>query len=252
MPKRRLAAEVVGCARAYMIYDRLRDLAQGSSTTAQRDAAHVVAVERVLGLFHEARLQSVVVRHRLVTQLADGYYGWIHFAVPIVVAVFLLWKGGHLNWVRWRSTFFLMCALGLAGFWLFPVAPPRFLPSHFGFVDTMTTIGGPGIRPQSASDVGNAYAAMPSLHAGWSLWSACVVWSMTRDRLLRGISALHVVLTTLVIMLTANHYLLDAVAGWCCLGVAWFFYEATSRTRIVGFEAGVAADHHATGRVGSP
>jgi hypothetical protein len=250
MSRRRLTIELLGCAVVYFVYDWVRDVVAGSETAAQRNASHVVAAERMLGVFHEAWLQGEVVRHRLVVQIADGYYGWIHFAVPIVVAAALLWRGDRAQWVRWRTIFFILCAFGLVGFRLFPVAPPRLLPAHFGFVDTMSMIGGPGIRPASASDVGNAFAAMPSLHAGWSLWSACVVWSLTRDRVWRGLTALHVALTVVVIAVTGNHYVLDAVVGWCCVGLAILVYDTAARYAHV--RATFSDAHHATGRVGSP
>jgi hypothetical protein len=215
----------------YYSYDTARDAVAGSPHRARADAGRIVDLERALHLFHEHSVQHAVLAHRSIVWLADGYYGWIHFAVPIAVAAALLLVGDARRWTRWRNTFWLLCALALIGFWLFPLAPPRLLPGG-GFVDTMVAVGGPGISARSASAVGNAFAAMPSLHAGWSLWACSATWSLTRRPIVRALALLDPLLTLGVIVATANHYLLDAVAGWAAIALA--FVLALGLDRLTG------------------
>jgi len=54
---------------------------------------------------------------------------------------------------------------------------------------------------------------MPSLHVGWALWCAWVVFTLTRTRWIRIAAVAYPIGTTLVVVGTANHYVLDAVAG---------------------------------------
>jgi hypothetical protein len=216
---RRLAEAALFVA-VYLSYDTARNLVAGSPRAAFHNARSVIGLERGLHLYHEAAVQRVLVGHRGFVWLLDGYYGWVHFAVPIVVAIALLASGDARRWLRWRNTFWLLCGLALVGFWLFPLAPPRLVPGG-GFVDTMLTVGGPGISTRSAASVGNAFAAMPSLHAGWSLWAAGAAMPLVRRRWARGVLLLHPAITVVVIVVTANHYVVDALAGWACHGHAY-------------------------------
>jgi hypothetical protein len=216
---RRWAIELAIVAAFYVTYDTARNAVAGTTAAATRNAAQVIDVERRLGLYWERSVQRLVIDHTWLVKAIDGWYGWVHFIVPISTFVLLLRRDPERERI-WRTTFVLLCGLGLLGFALYPLLPPRLLPPSHGFVDTMVTIGGPFIRPQSASDVGNAYAAMPSLHAGWSLWCALALWPVLRSPWARVAIAAYPLVTAFVVMATANHYLLDVLAGWAFLGLA--------------------------------
>jgi hypothetical protein len=123
---------------------------------------------------------------------------------------------------------------GLIGFTLLPVAPPRMLP---GFVDTMSQYSQFGWWSQDASaprGVGqftNEFAAMPSLHVGWALWCG---WQLVRHgqhRITQVSGVLYPALTTLVVIATGNHYLLDAVAGVAVVMLAGMAVGGVQRLR---------------------
>src|ERR1043166_6657637 len=99
------------------------------------------------------------------------------------------------------------------------MAPPRLLHGA-PVVDTVTR--DPTVGSWGSPLVGNAnqLAAMPSLHVAWAVWVSVVLACISGARWLQGVSAFHVLLTTYVIMATANHYLLDAVAGAVLVWVA--------------------------------
>jgi hypothetical protein len=101
--------------------------------------------------------------------------------------------------------------------------PPRFLPSSFGFVDTLNVIGGIGSWDSALmKDAGNLYAAMPSLHIAWALWCVFALVPVVRRRWIKALLILHPFVTLFSIIVTANHYFLDAAGGVVvfCLGLA--------------------------------
>ena len=101
----------------------------------------------------------------------------------------------------------------MIGYWAFPLAPPRLLPWH-GFVDTLDTLGGLwSYNSPVAKAVANPFAAMPSLHFGWALWCGMVFWTLTSHRATRAMAFIYPFLTLTAIVVTANHYFLDAAGG---------------------------------------
>ena len=110
-------------------------------------------------------------------------------------------------------------ALALIGYFAFPLAPPRSYPCKLPtgrkcFYDTLETIGGLwSYHSGAAKAIANPFAAMPSLHFGWALWCGTLLWSFARHRTLRALSVIYPALTLLAIVVTANHYWLDAIGG---------------------------------------
>jgi hypothetical protein len=215
-----IVGQVVLLAVVYLTYTRLRMFAEGARWVAARNAYDVIAFERRIGLFHEKAVQDVFIHHLTLMKAWNVYYGFVHFLVPIV-AITVLLRGDRTRYRRFRNTFWFLCGLGLVGFVMYPLMPPRFMPPTFGFVDSMNVIGGPGIKTQTASQVANAYAAMPSLHGGWSLWCACALVPVLKRRWAKALVCLHPVIQFFAIMVTGNHFWIDAVVGWLCLAVAY-------------------------------
>jgi membrane-associated phospholipid phosphatase len=110
-------------------------------------------------------------------------------------------------------------AVGFVCFWLLPVAPPRLLPGSFGIVDTMRATGTGHVESTLISTAGDQYASMPSLHVAWAVWCALALYPVLRHRALRVLVAAYPVMTTLVVVATGNHYLLDAAAGALLAGL---------------------------------
>jgi hypothetical protein len=66
--------------------------------------------------------------------------------------------------------------------------------------------------------VSNQYAAMPSMHIGWSVWCGLTIFMLAKSRWAKTLAVLYPLLTLTVIVATANHFWLDAVGGLICLG----------------------------------
>jgi membrane-associated phospholipid phosphatase len=120
--------------------------------------------------------------------------------------------------------------LGLIGFLLDPTAPPRLLP-QLGFADTLDSIGdvnhGSGLVQLAA----NPYAAMPSLHAADALIVAIVLFAACRHRWAKALWLLWPAWVWFCVIATANHYLLDVLAGIALALVALTVVAAAPRLR---------------------
>ena len=235
-----LVETVVGIA-LYLLYDELRSRASGSGVVALRHGYDVVRWERAVGMFQEYRIQHAFIHWHGFLSFWNIYYGTIHFALP-VIALVMLWRRAPARYVRWRNVLLVMLTLGLLSFWAYPLMPPRFMPRRFGFVDTAAEFFnfGPQQRvvlvhgvPTAASRAafGNLFAAMPSLHVGWSTWSALALVPVLERRWVQALVLLDPLVTTFAIVVTANHWILDAVGGWVALGAAWLIVVGIEQIR---------------------
>jgi hypothetical protein len=224
----------------YFLYDDVRERVAGSAHVALLNARDLIHLERFVGLYQELWLQRAFIDTGWFVSLWNIYYGTVHFVMP-VVALVLLWRRAPERYVVWRNTLLLMLVIGLVLFWAYPLMPPRLMPQR-GFVDTAAEFFnfGPQQRvvlvhgvPTAASTAafGNLFAAMPSFHAGWSMWSALAVLPVLRSRWARALVLLDVVFTVFAIVVTANHWILDAVGGWVVLAVSWALVTTYERWR---------------------
>lgn len=93
----------------------------------------------------------------------------------------------------------------------------------FGFVDTVKEYGGPwAFDSEEVAAISNQYAAMPSMHIGWSTWCAIAVWPLLRRRWTRALVLLYPAVTLFCIVVTANHFWLDGLGGLVSFGVGAF------------------------------
>ncbi len=189
-----------------------RTLVRGESATAVKHARDLIGFERELRIFTEARIQDAVIgAGTAVEWLLNSYYLFAHVAVTALAFFWLYARHPH-TYVRFRRVMIAMTVAGLAIHLLYPLAPPRMFP-HLGFVDTGRAVGPASYGHGSAySGFANQFAAMPSLHFGWALAVAWGVILASRSRL-RWLAATHPVLTLAAIVLTANHYWLDAIVA---------------------------------------
>jgi PAP2 superfamily len=223
--RRRLGpwGEVLLVIVLYGGYSFVRGQFGSASVTADRaldNANTVIALEQRLGIFNELTLQQWFLHWPVLVRFANVFYGIFHFAVPIVVLV-LLYRRAPSDYGRWRNCLVATTVAALAGFSLFPLMPPRLLcacplgsgtPS--GFVDTLDQYGGLWtFTSHGVGAVTNQYAAMPSLHFAWALWCGFALFPHVRHPISRALVAFYPLVTLIVIIVTANHFWLDAVGG---------------------------------------
>jgi PAP2 superfamily protein len=213
--------EIALIAVFYGAYTLVRLLIPHDESAAYTHAGQVMRLEQALGPNIELTLNHALLRVPLLAKAANIFYATAHFAVTLVVLVWL-YRRRPLQYRRLRASLLLATAIALVGFWVYPLAPPRFLGGE-GFVDPVTAFHSFGLysSPQAGS-LTNQFAAMPSMHAGWALWCAVALIVSTRRPLVRALAVLYPLVTITVIFSTANHYLLDAVAGVAVMAFALF------------------------------
>ncbi|HEV7861578.1 MAG TPA: phosphatase PAP2 family protein [Acidimicrobiia bacterium] len=195
------------------MYSAIRNLSEGSTHQAFLHARQLMHWQRMIGLNHEATLQSWALHSKPLVVFLNYVYGSLHFIIT-AAAVVWLYRRHPGDYPRWRNTLALTTVLALIGFVFWPLMPPRLLPAHYGFVDTLAKYPTFWSFDSGAiNKISNQYAAMPSLHFGWSLFCASSLAPRLRRRPARVAATLYPLLTLSAIVLTANHYFLDAAGG---------------------------------------
>jgi hypothetical protein len=197
----------------FMVYRLSRHLADGREFVALEHAEHVWYLQRHLDLPSEALLQQLALNSTDLVRMANEFYLAVHFPAAIV---FLLWVlvRHRDHWARVRNVLIFVTGAALVVHILYPLAPPRFLPqimSSADFVDTGRLIG-PSAYDVAGDDLANEYAAMPSLHVGWAVLEAWGIITILQARA-RWLAVAHPVITSFVVVITANHYWLDGIVA---------------------------------------
>jgi hypothetical protein len=220
-PRLRWWKELVAAILYYAVYSFIRNTqgsASVSGSVAFRNARRVIHLEELTGLYHERVIQHAFLRADLLMEFWNVFYGTFHFIVTIAVLV-VLFRRFPTRYRRWRTALAATTALALIGFALYPLMPPRLLPPAYGFVDSLKAYGSLWSFDSGAMNrISNQFAAMPSLHFAWSLWCACAVVPALRRNWAKVVMALYPLITLCAIVITANHYVLDAAGGALALG----------------------------------
>ncbi|EST23710.1 phosphatase PAP2 family protein [Streptomyces roseochromogenus] len=216
-PRRpRLWFEILLIAVSYWTYSLIRNAVPEQKAEALRNADWIWRVEHHLGIAVE---QSVNHTLNSVTWLIIGmnyYYATLHFIITIGVLVWLYrWHPGR--YAAARLVLFATTGVALLGYYLFPLAPPRLMRDGH-FVDTVLVHHTWGsMASGDLKHMSNQYAAMPSMHIGWSMWCGLTIFTLASVPWVRMLGLLYPATTLLVIVATANHFWLDAVGGVLCL-----------------------------------
>lgn len=204
-----LLGEVVVVVLLVRVYDWIRQQAATRRDDAEHHAVDLLGLEHRLQLDVEHAANDWLTAHPHLDLLAASWYQFAHIPVTI----------GLLAWCYWRrpdayrparNALVLINLIGLAVFLAFPVMPPRLLPGA-GFADSLavTGLGSAPAGPVSADE----FAAMPSLHLAWATWVAVLAATLMTGRIRRLLVTAYPLTTAAVTIGTANHYVLDVVAG---------------------------------------
>jgi hypothetical protein len=228
----RLPMELVLLFTLFVGYRAGRLLTSDHTSAAFANAGKVWHIERWLHLPMEQDVQGWLLHSVRLAELANTYYAVVHF--PATVA-FLVWmflrRPTHYFWVR--RTLIILTAASLVGHVVFPLAPPRMLPT-LGFVDTGALFGPNVYGPPEGGSIANQFAAMPSLHIGWATLVAIGLIGATRSRW-RWLWLGHPIITILVVVGTANHWWLDGIVALVLLAGALAVSVGLDRVRVDAF-----------------
>ncbi len=196
-------------ALAILVYFRIRGVTEAATGVAMAHAQDLARLEAHLGLDVEESVQAPVTASQTLATLANWIYVWGHWPVILTSLAWLLWRHRD-GFRRARDAMLVSGFLGMAVFVTYPVAPPRLADP--GLVDTVTEASAAYRYLQPPAFV-NQYAAMPSLHAGWNLLVGLVIAGASASLLVRVLGIAMPVLMVWAVVATANHYVVDVIAG---------------------------------------
>ncbi len=211
-----LRSEAAAVLILYGLYELARGLVVSDGGEADHHARDVVALERWLHLFREANVQHAARALPGLTSLLGTAYLTLHLAVTTAV---LLWlhRRRPAAFAFVRTTLLLASALALIGFLVYPTAPPRL--ARLGIADTVSN-GHIDLNRGLVSSLYNPYAAVPSMHIGYSLIVGASLLLYGRRPQVRVLGALYPPFVLLVVVATGNHFFFDAATGALVAGVA--------------------------------
>lgn len=216
-PRRpRIWFEIALIAISYWTYSMIRNAVPDQRAEAMRNADWIWDAEQAMGLAFEHSVNHTMYGMTWLIISMNYYYATLHFIVTIGVLVWLYrWQPGR--YAASRLVIFATTGIALLGYYLYPLAPPRLMP-HLDFIDTVQAHETWGsMASGNLADMSNQYAAMPSMHIGWSVWCGIMIATLAKPVWVRVLGVLYPVTTLLVIVSTANHFWLDAVGGLICL-----------------------------------
>ncbi len=255
--------EVLVMGAVYIVYGVVRNqfgsanLVEGDAPRhAFNNAVLIIDIEKATGLFHEQTIQRWFLDTPWIP-FFNIFYGTAHFAVTLGVLIWMFVRR-RKPFGRWRSMLMATTIVGLIGFALFPLMPPRLFNAEprvncvetdaaneatgqpfcyrygggelarangepdYQFVDTLREVGGLwSFDSKELDSVSNQYAAMPSLHIGWSVWCALVLWKFAKRRTTRIVGVIYPFVTLTAIVATANHFIIDAAGAFVALGIGY-------------------------------
>lgn len=212
----------------YWLYSTIRwFVARENPYEAFKNAYDIIELEINLGIFFESAIQGKLIDHALwVVKIANEFYSWGYFPVLVLASVLLYWSDQD-RFHYFKLTFLLGLGFALICFSIFPLAPPRML-SEIGFIDTQKVYGSGLYNKKAVLSFYNPYAAMPSLHFGWTLLVGIMAWT-SRRRWLKALGALYPCSMALVVVITGHHYVMDILGGGTVVGLSYTLVRVLPR-----------------------
>jgi len=198
-----------------VVYEVIRASAPQKAVEAFHNAAMLTAMEPEGVRRFESWLRDLTNTHPALNQVFSWYYSLLHLSVTVGVLVWLWWRRPE-QYARARTALFALTFGGLLIFWMFPVAPPRLVtPEAINALGTpaISALDGTGGLSAALGSLVNPYAAFPSLHVAWSAWCAWAVWAHLRGHRARWAAWAYPLATSIVVIGTSNHYVIDVLAG---------------------------------------
>lgn len=285
-------AEAWYWALIYWVYQLGRaftavSVVEGTVHVARKHALQLIEIEKRWHIFWEIPIQRFFMSYPLLMRWINWLYSFIHIPGTIAFLVWLFYytitssgpvptnhgqvqapnpgsHAGHLLYEARRRTMAVCNLLAFVVFTLWPCMPPRLLsdPEYqgpdaataqsYGFIDTVHGADGAS-SVWTQNKFCNQYAAMPSLHFGYSLLVGVTVMTIPlapshrRSRSVQlplfnqshpelaprirlpsarrmacvGLGMAYPLTILIAIIATANHFVLDAIAGAVVCFVGW-------------------------------
>lgn len=197
-------------AAAFTLCPAVAALAPSDPAGPVARAEALAELERDLGAFVEPAAHDWLAARPTLLAVATFLYLFAHLPATV----------GALVWARLehprafplaRDALLATQALVVAGYLLVPTAPPRML-ARFG--SEQAAGGWVGL-------IQSPYAAMPSGHVAFAALAAGIVSALAAWRWVRWVAPLYPALVVAIVIGTANHFWLDALAGAGAAASGW-------------------------------
>jgi len=211
--------ELVLVGTLFLCYRVSSGILPDQEVLAFQHAGDIIDVERSLGLFVEQDFQSFFLHNAFLIHLVTTIYTIFYYPALIIFAI---WAFGYHReqYFIVRSVLFVSAAIAFICFAFYPVAPPRLVPG-FDFVDTMAEYGAMNYESPGLNSLANPFAAMPSLHFGWTMLIGIATIYIAKAWWLKALGALLPLFMLVSILATANHFILDAVGGAVVIAISY-------------------------------
>ncbi|TDD63551.1 DUF1298 domain-containing protein, partial [Actinomadura darangshiensis] len=202
-------ATALGVLVVYLVFTHALKCERGAGDAHGRA---LLDFERWARLDTERPLNDLLVRHGWLGAVAAWEYATTYVIGTFGFLAYLWWKRNPAYaWAR--NTLILVTLIAICCFAAWPTTPPRLLPGE-GYTDIIAMHHPPATWGTTLVSAGaNPYAAMPSLHIGWVAWIGIAALRARCGAFFTWLCALHLVVTALVIVSTAAHYVVDIPGG---------------------------------------
>ncbi len=216
---------------AFQVYEAFRRMIDPNWGAAMANAHRIVSVERITHLGWEQSLQRAFLQIPDLVQAMNVFYFVGHF---LLTGIFFFWLYHRScdGFRSFRNAFLVTTALALLIHWKFPTAPPRL--AGVGLQDTLRQLSHIDIGSDRTSSYYNPVAAIPSLHAGYALGVGIGLALYARRHWVRILGALYPAAVVLTIVVTGNHFVLDAIAGMAVLAAGFLLARTVPGRRLKG------------------
>jgi hypothetical protein len=212
--------ELVLILTGYWLYSLVRNGVPVKVADATTRAQQLYDFEQMIGIAVEKPINHAVDKVGWLVVGTNYYYSTLHFIITVAVLVWM-WFSYPDRYRPLRRVLYGTNMVALLGFWLLPLAPPRFLSGE-GFIDTVVKHGTWGTWASAdVASYSNQYAAIPSMHCAWSLWCGLIIAMLAKRSWVKALGIAYPVATGFVVVATGNHFVLDIVAGYVALGLAF-------------------------------
>jgi PAP2 superfamily protein len=236
--------EIALIALLYVGYEFSRGFGDIDVHAAAKNGREIMHLEQVWHLAPEHVLNEALAHATFFAVLASYFYSLAHYLVTPAVLIWMFRKH-RAQYGPARTALAISTAVGLIGYIFLPTAPPRML-ADTGLRDTLADTqnwgwwGGEGSVPRGLGALTNQFAAMPSLHVGWAIWCGVLIALYAERRWVKLLGIAYPLTTTVVVMATGNHYLLDAIAGGITMAAGALLTSALPKRSVsVDADAGV-------------
>lgn len=219
--KRKLALEVALIGALYAVYSLSRNLSNASEKVAFSHAKTIMKIEDTLGFDVEHPIHHFFRDKTYIYIFANYFYGSLHFIATLFCLFYVFFKDPE-RFSKVRNTIIISTLIALVGFITYPLMPPRLLPASYDYLDTLAKY--PtfwSFNSKGFAKISNQFAAMPSVHIVWSSWCVFALWPYMKNNYKKAALFLYPLTTIFVIIVSSNHYILDAVGAFIVLTLGY-------------------------------